>query len=90
MPKKVSLLKRIKNASGVLIPLFLSSMEQVETISNALELRGFGKKKRRTWYAARDFRRRDYIVIAALIVFCTLAFFITFHDGSRFYNPFVP
>lgn len=88
MSKKVGLFKRIKNASGVLIPLFLSSMDKIDTISNAMELRGFGKKKRRTWYTARDFRPRDYIVLAALIVFAALAFYITFSDGSRFYDPF--
>lgn len=89
MSKNVGLLKRIKNAAGVLMPLFFSSMEQVETISNALELRGFGKKGRRTWYAARDFRLRDYMVITAVVCFAALAFYITFSDGSRFYDPFV-
>lgn len=89
MSRKVSLLKRIRNASGVLIPLFLSSMDKIDIISNALELRGFGKKKRRTWYTARDFRLRDFWVLTALMVFTALAFYITFRDGSRFYNPFV-
>jgi energy-coupling factor transport system permease protein len=89
MSKKAGLLKRIKNASGILIPLFLSSMEQVDIVSNALELRGFGKKRGRTWYAARDFQLRDYIIMIALVVFAALAFYITFRDGSRFYDPFI-
>ncbi|MHB8063335.1 MAG: energy-coupling factor transporter transmembrane component T family protein [Ruminiclostridium sp.] len=87
--KKVNLLKRIKNVTAVLLPLFLSSMEQIETISNALELRGFGKRGKRTWYAARAFKMSDYIVISVLIIFAVLAFYITFYDGSRFYNPFI-
>lgn len=88
MSKKAGLFKRIKNATGILIPLFFSSMERVDTISNALELRGFGKKDKRTWYAGRDFKRRDYIIIIMMLGFAAFAFYITFRDGSRFYNPF--
>jgi energy-coupling factor transport system permease protein len=89
MSKQAGLLKRIKNATGILIPLFFSSMEKIDTISNALELRGFGKNKKRTWYASRDFEQRDYMVIAVLLVFAVLAFYVTFSDGSRFYDPFL-
>ena len=89
MSRKAGLFKRMKNATGILLPLFFSSMEKIDTISNALELRGFGKKNKRTWYSARDFQLRDYIVLAALIIFAVLAFYITFSDGSRFYDPFV-
>ena len=42
MSKKASLIDRLKAASSILIPLILSSMERIETISNAMELRGFG------------------------------------------------
>ena len=49
MSKKASLIDRLKAASAILIPLILSSMERIETISNAMELRGFGKEKKRTW-----------------------------------------
>ncbi len=88
MSKKVGLLKRIKNATSVLIPLFFSSMERIDTISNAMELRGFGKKNKRTWYAAKAMRKRDWVVIISLLVFAALSIVITFYDGSRFYNPF--
>lgn len=87
--KKISLLKRIKNVAAILLPLFFSSMERIETISNALELRGFGKKNKRTWYAARKFRKRDFVMVLSLLAFVTIAFIITFYDGSRFYNPFI-
>ena len=86
---RVSLLTRIKNAGGILIPLFLSSMAKIETISNALELRGFGKKKNRTWYAGKSFETKDYVTLALLALLTAAAFFITFSNGSRFFNPFV-
>ena len=57
MSKKESLLRRLKAASAILIPLILSSMDRIEVISNAMELRGFGKNKRRSWYMARPSAR---------------------------------
>lgn len=87
--RRVSLLTRIKNAGGILIPLFLSSMAKIETISNALELRGFGKKKHRTWYAEKPFEKKDSITLALLALVTAAAFFITFSNGSRFFNPFL-
>lgn len=88
MSKKVGLLQRIKNVSAVLIPLFFSSMERIDTISNAMELRGFGKKKKRTWYAEKRIEIKDWVVIILLLVFAVISFIVTFSDGSRFYNPF--
>lgn len=55
MGKKASLVRRLKAASLILIPLILSGMDRIEAISNAMELRGFGKNKKRTWYMARRF-----------------------------------
>ena len=40
MSRKASFINRLKAASTILIPLILSSMERIETISNAMELRG--------------------------------------------------
>lgn len=88
MSKKESLVKRLKSASAILIPLILSSMDRIEVISNAMELRGFGKKKKRTWYAHKDLRLADYLVIVFTVVFCVAALVLTFADGNRFWNPF--
>jgi len=89
MSKKESLVKRLKSASAILIPLILSSMDRIETISNAMELRGFGKNKKRTWYMGRKFTKADI----AAIVFCALlavaAVVLNYINGGRFYNPFI-
>ena len=89
MSKKVSLVKRLKAASAILIPLVLSSMERIETISNAMELRGFGKHKKRTWYAARPFSSFDKLAMALCIGLMVLSFLLTALNGGRFYNPFL-
>ena len=89
MSKKASLVNRLKAASAILIPLILSSMERIETISNAMELRGFGKGKKRSWYSARKFSKMDIASIAVCVVLLVVSLLITFLNGSRYYNPFV-
>lgn len=89
MSKKASLISRLKAASTILIPLILSSMERIETISNAMELRGFGKDSKRTWYSGRPFSKMDVLSIAACLVLMALSLLITFLNGSRYYNPFI-
>lgn len=89
MSSKEKLTKRIKNVSSIIIPLILSSLERIDVISNAMELRGFGKNNNRTWYSARPFQLRDYIALVIMVAILILSLIITFHDGSRFYNPFI-
>lgn len=88
MSKKVSLVKRLKAASAILIPLVLSSMERIETISNAMELRGFGKHKKRTWYAARPFASADWLSMGVCLGLMVLSFALTAVNGGRYFNPF--
>ena len=88
MSKKVSIIQRLKAASAILVPLVLSSMERIETISNAMELRGFGKKNKRTWYAARPFTLWDKLSMAVCLGLMALSFLLTFLNDGRFYNPF--
>ncbi|MBQ1207827.1 MAG: energy-coupling factor transporter transmembrane protein EcfT, partial [Lachnospiraceae bacterium] len=89
MSKKASLVDRLKAASTILIPLILSSMERIETISNAMELRGFGKGGKRTWYSGRKFSKADIISIGVCTALMVLSLVITFLNGSRYYNPFI-
>ena len=89
MSKKASLVNRLKAASAILIPLILSSMERIETISNAMELRGFGKGAKRTWYSGRKFSKMDIASIAVCVVLLVVSLLITFLNGNRYYNPFV-
>ncbi len=89
MSKKAGLTDRIKRTSAIIFPLIFTSMDRIDVVSNAMQLRGFGKYKKRTWYSGKAFERNDYLVLAFTVVFCTAALIVTFHNGSRFYNPFV-
>lgn len=83
-----SLLKRARHSLQILIPLLFTSLERIETVSNAMDLRGFGADKKRTWYNQRAMTRIDYIAIGIALSLTVFSFIVTFYDGSRFYNPF--
>ena len=90
MSKKASLGARLKTASGTLVPLILSSMDRIEVISNAMELRSFGKNKKRTWYRYRKFTAWDFgamlLGLAVLLISVVLTAFV---NHGRYFNPFV-
>lgn len=52
---------RIKGNLSLVIPLIFSSLERIDTISTAMELRRFGKNKKRTWYTYQPLKQMDYI-----------------------------
>lgn len=86
---KDKLFTRMKNSVAILLPLILSSLNRIETVSNAMELRGFGKKKKRTWYAKRPMKRNDWLTIGFVLLLLIVDLVVTFWDGSRYYNPFL-
>lgn len=89
LSKKDKIMDRLKNSAAILFPLLLSSLHRIETISNAMELRGFGKHKNRTWIIERKFESRDYAAMAFAVSILIISLVVTFYDGSRFYNPFI-
>lgn len=89
MSAKENIFKRLKSASAILIPLILSSIDRIEVVSNAMELRGFGKKPSRSWYMARPFERNDFIAVALCAVLLAAAIALNVINGGRFWNPFV-
>ena len=74
--------------SGILLPLIFTSLERIETISRAMELRSFGMKKKRTWYSAKKFSTQDYISILFMFGLVILSLYMMKQNGGRFYNPF--
>ncbi len=86
--KNVSLKKRMKGIANIAVPLIFSSLDRIDFISNAMDLRGFGKNRKRTWYSERPFKTSDYVVMVGILLIGAAALYITFRNGSRFYNPF--
>ncbi len=89
MSSKAKLTDRIRRVASIIFPLLFSMMERIDVVSNAMELRGFGKKKKRTWYVARKLSRADYTAIILTVAFCVGSLILTYYDGNRFYNPFI-
>ena len=89
MSKKEKLTKRIKNSASILMPVIFSSLDRIEAISSAMELRAFGSNKKRTWYNGRPFKLGDYITILVVSIILIIAIMATISNGGRFYNPFI-
>jgi len=89
LSSKEKLFKRIKNAASILMPLIFSSLERIDKISIAMELRAFGTNKKRTWYKRKQFTKSDYIAIVSFILLVIVAIMLVKIDGGRFYNPFI-
>jgi energy-coupling factor transport system permease protein len=90
LSSKAKFIDRFKNSLLIVIPLIFSTLDRVEVISNAMDLRGFSKSKTRTWYASRKLSRQDALalVVSGLIFIATVCVSI-FINRSRFYNPFI-
>ena len=81
---------RFKNALLIIIPLIFSSLDRIELISNAMDLRGFAKEKTRTWYTSNKLIRQDYSALAISVLIFIASFCVSiFINESRFYNPFI-
>ncbi|MGL5149360.1 MAG: energy-coupling factor transporter transmembrane component T family protein [Clostridium sp.] len=89
MSKKVSLFKRIKNSAAIIMPLIFSSLDKIDGISCAMELRGFGRKEKRTWFNGREFTSKDYIGIFIISTILVISIIMVYVNGGRFYNPFI-
>ena len=89
LSKKDKLTDRLKNSAAILFPLVLSSLQRIEVISNAMELRGFGKKKKRTWIVERPFKKCDYVVILVAVLMLAVSAGFMVINGGRYFNPFV-
>ena len=72
-PKKTSVGKRLKQNILILVPLITTSFDRVGNISNAMDLRGYGRGKTRTYYSEHEELKADkvfkvfYII---LLLFC--------------------
>jgi len=72
-PRKTSLGKRLKQNILILVPLITTSFDRVGNISNAMDLRGYGRGKTRTYYSEHEDRKADKVFAVLniiLILFC--------------------
>ncbi len=90
LSRKAKVKDRFKNALLIIVPLIFSTLDRIEMISNAMDLRGFGKYKTRSWYNSRNLSKNDFIaIILTGLIFVATVLVSIFINHSRFYNPFI-
>ena len=90
MSSKARLSSRIKSIAAILTPMIFTTMDRIDLISNAMDLRGFGKNKRRTWYARKPFHTSDYLCMLVCVIILAVTLLIRFQVNHGFYyNPFI-
>ena len=90
LSKKEKVTTRVKNIMNICVPLIFSTLDRIELITNAMDLRGFGKNKKRTWYVAKPLTKGDWFAMAfGVLILLGSIFMSTVVNGSRFWNPFV-
>jgi energy-coupling factor transport system permease protein len=67
-----SLWQRMKSYIPLMAPVFLVSIRNANLMAMALEARGFGANKKRTYYLQLRMKRRDWLTIGliALLLWC--------------------
>lgn len=83
--KGVSLWKKLKNTVILLVPLIFTAFGKVGNIANAMDLRGYGKNKKRTWYAEHEQTPADKVirVLTILLLLGTIYYIVMY----RFIHP---
>ncbi len=87
--KKAKFKDRVVNTTKIIIPLIFSTLDRVESITNAMELRGYGKNNKRTWYSYRKKTKIDYIAMFICLLILLFSLYMRFFVvKSMYYNPF--
>ena len=90
LSNKAKFNSRVKNSLLIIVPLIFSSLDRIDLISNAMDLRGFAKSKTRTWYTSKKMAKLDYVTLAiSATIFLITVGVSVFINHSRFYNPFI-
>lgn len=89
LSKKEKLLVRMKNIVNICVPLIFTTLTRIDVISNAMDLRGFGKKKKRSWYAKKKLKKTDWFCLLLCFgIFIGTVAFCQLWNGGRYWNPF--
>lgn len=88
LSRKAKLGARLKGSAQILMPLIFSSLDRIDTVSQAMELRRFGRKKQRSWYMDHPFAWPDWLVLIGTAVIIAIGLLLFHVNGGRFWNPF--
>ncbi len=86
--RDAGLRERISNYLTVLVPLLMSSLNRIEVVSNAMDLRGFGTQKKRTWYHYKSYTKVDLLFLSASILLVAIGILLKSKGLDAFWYPF--
>ena len=72
------ILQRLKKYLPLLIPVFISTIRNTNVFGMALESKGFGARKDRTFYLTLQMHNLDYFVIVFGVVFSILTIVLNY------------
>lgn len=70
--KGAGLFQQIRNLAPLIVPVTIGTILSGEDIIDAMDLRAFGAKPRRTWIVELRYARRDYVLMAAGVLILIL------------------
>ena len=82
-----STMEILKNYTTIFVPLVSSSIKRIETVSNAMELRSFGKKRKRTWYSYKKLQAMDFVFMIVCVLLLVGAIYLKNNILTGFYYP---
>ncbi|UNK18126.1 energy-coupling factor transporter transmembrane protein EcfT [Paenibacillus sp. N3/727] len=83
-----SIAKRLSNLSAVVVPVLQSALHRIDSVTNAMELRGFGAGKKRTWYSGGDMTAADWVVIGLALSVLGFGIWLRSRGLNAFWYPF--
>lgn len=86
--EETSFLNRLKNYTTVLFPMLTTSINRIDVVSNAMDLRGFGKFKKRTWFNSKPYSIFDILSIVIAVTAVIIAFVLSKTTLNYFWYPY--
>lgn len=83
-----TLLQRARNLTQAVVPLLQSSLQHIESVSDAMDLRGFGTKPRRTWYMGTVMKGSDKLIALLCAVLLAVGIWLKRSLFQGFWYPF--
>lgn len=92
--RKTKLHERLKQNVLILAPLIITSFDRVGNIANAMDLRGFGKGKTRTYYSEHEDGKGDrmmkpVVILLTIFTAAVIACNIVFPSAYQVWCPWI-
>lgn len=88
--RKLNVFRRLKESLMILIPLILTSFDRIGNIANALDLRGFGQSKKKTYYCLDPATSHDLFFRGLAIAVLVFSFGFSIYQNVNHFGMWFP